>query len=553
MLGDADEIARQLATGVCLRMRDVARCVSEGRALFLPPSAASQQRAPAEAEPPSAAPQQQRTATPTAKLPPWLSARQTRSLREATLRLAQAASDLAGKGGGDDDLRSAAALAVREATAEAMAMAADAVERRKRDGYEGEQTRAQIARVLGGSKDGGASGTDGGDGDSGDGDDDDGALYARLFSAMLPRVASEALSLLPLPSRTTFDLAGYCAHPLATAAVTAEVATSLLTKGAAALLPLTIAAAAVSPSSSPPPLPSLLSSLMARLRAESMAALASAASTAACNAATMRCDATRLLLVSTEAPPRAPAATTANASPETASVAAAAAETLCGASLTLSATTHPALLEALRLLRGIGAALERELDLRLALPRTAVLCAYGDGGAAPTLPPNSGWPDSGAEIAISLVLPAAEAAVRAAAEPPPAATTQQAARSAADKEAGSDEGMSPDADGQRSQTVEARASDGARVASVAACAAAGGGGSVLLTLARQTRCVVLPVPAASPPAATLSASASASASVPPLSSRPPLLVLTLFAYSACRRASDGAIRFLGVDPKRVPS
>ena len=566
MLGDADEIARQLATGVCLRLGGVTRCVRQGRALFLPASAASQQPTLAEAEPPSTTPQQRRTTT-TPQLPPWLSERRTRALREMTLRLAQAASDLAGRGGGNDDLRSTAALAVREATAEAMAMAADAVQRRRCDGDDGEQARAQIARVLGdgsgangsggrgsGTKDGGGGGVDSGDGGDGDGD---GALYARLFSAMLPRVASEALSLLPLPSRTTFDLAGYCAHPLAAAAVTAEVAASLLTKGAAVLPPLTIAPAAASSSSSSPS-PSSLSSLMARLRAESVAALSTAASTAASNATTMRCDANRLLVVSTEAPPRAPAASSAALpAPATASVAAAAAETLCGASLTLSAAAHPALLEAIRLLRGVGEALERTLDLRLALPLTAVLCAYGDGGAAPTLPPNSGWPDSGVEIAISLVLPAAGATT--AAEPIPAATTLQAARSAANKEAGSGAGVSPDADGRLRQTVEARTSDGACVACVAACAAAGGGGGVLLTLARQTRCFVPPAAAASPPTASASAHASTSAlasvSPSPSPSTPPapLLVLTLFAYSACRRASDGAIRFLGVDPRLVPS
>ena len=40
------------------------------------------------------------------------------------------------------------------------------------------------------------------------------------------------------------------------------------------------------------------------------------------------------------------------------------------------------------------------------MPRTLHLSEYGAGGAQPSGPANSGWPDSGVELAISLVLPA---------------------------------------------------------------------------------------------------------------------------------------------------
>ena len=183
-------------------------------------------------------------------------------------------------------------------------------------------------------------------------------------------------------------------------------------------------------------------------------------------------------------------------------------------------------------------ATERGLDLRLALPRSLHLSEYGAGGAQPSGPANSGWPDSGVELAISLVLPA---------------TADPAAAAAGGG-------------------VEARVGSGECVARVAAgagallllllllllpflppppalsltvcmiprrqrtpCPCTAGG--LLLMLARRARCVVPP----------LSTPAVAVPPQGPLAPPPQVIVLTLYAYSAHRRSADG-LQLLGVDP-----
>lgn len=55
-------------------------------------------------------------------------------------------------------------------------------------------------------------------------------LFSKLFALLLPRVASQTLSLLP-SDRLAFDLAGYCKHPLASAMLDTSQAAQLINKG----------------------------------------------------------------------------------------------------------------------------------------------------------------------------------------------------------------------------------------------------------------------------------------------------------------------------------
>lgn len=77
---------------------------------------------------------------------------------------------------------------------------------------------------------------------------------------------------------------------------------------------------------------------------------------------------------------------------------------LYGATLQLEACTAPALVGVLRVLRGIGAAIESISALRLACPRAMLLREVHHGGCSSVGPPNPCWPDNGAEICCSLYL-----------------------------------------------------------------------------------------------------------------------------------------------------
>ena len=181
-------------------------------------------------------------------------------------------------------------------------------------------------------------------------------------------------------------------------------------------------------------------------------------------------------------------------------------------------------------------ATERGLDLRLALPRTLHLSEYGAGGAQPSGPANSGWPDSGVELAISLVLPAT-------ADPAAAA-----AGGGVEARVGSGECVARVAAGAGALLLllllvllPARPPPtptpyyvyGTRAVIPCPCTA----GGLLLMLARRARCVVPP----------LSTPAVAVPPQGPLAPPPQVIVLTLYAYSAHRRSADG-LQLLGVDP-----
>ena len=174
-------------------------------------------------------------------------------------------------------------------------------------------------------------------------------------------------------------------------------------------------------------------------------------------------------LLSAEAPARAPPPPPAGPPPPAA---------LFGPSIHIEPDERPALCSALRGLRAVAARLEEISSLRIAVPRGGMLREILEGGVESGGPLNAGWPDNGCEVTCTLVL----------GEPGDAASTVG---------------------------VSAHGVNSVLHASP---------GDLILSLARQTSCDVLP--------------------------GRPSLWLTLHAYSsALRGAADG--RMLGVSEQAV--
>ena len=207
--------------------------------------------------------------------------------------------------------------------------------------------------------------------EEGDVDRDGGKRYATLYTSLLARVARATLQLLPLP-RMRFDLAAYWAHPMATSLLEAHHVATLLHSGSVVLR-----------GAFPEPMVRQVGVEIASFDFDL------SASTVWTHE--------RSIWVSSpdEAPPHAPTPepVTGKVPPE-----------LYGVERTVEPTAQPALCGAMRGLRGLAAALEGISELRLATPRGALLREVLDGGCQAHGPINSGWPDTGVEVACTLGL-----------------------------------------------------------------------------------------------------------------------------------------------------
>ena len=344
------ELDRQLAAGVCVRLR-VTGLIDAARAAVLPAaSAAGAALAHAQPTEGGAAAASSAAAAP----PSWLSASALSAVASAERRTRRRAADAVA---GDALLTEFVRLGVDEAAAHAHAMALDAS-----DGDRGErnlEARGLSIRV---------------DAATAAGDELRSRRYAACFELLLPRAARSTLQLLPMP-RMRFDLSGYCNHPMAAQLLPAAAVGELVSTGRLLL---------------PPFLPAeLLSQLRDEVRALEAAAL-SDASTARLH------ERSGWLLVNEQPPmPTAPVPPPIGDHPPA---------ELFGGTLEVEGSASPTLCSMLRLFRGLGATIENISELRLACPRAALLRHVMGGGSAAAGPPNSSWPDTGAEICCALFL-----------------------------------------------------------------------------------------------------------------------------------------------------
>ena len=114
------------------------------------------------------------------------------------------------------------------------------------------------------------------------------------------------------------------------------------------------------------------------------------------DASTLSTHARRAWLYFDESPPRAPTPATHEGAPPP--------EEYYAPCVPVTSGTSPALCGAIRFMRGLAAALEDLSELRLAVPRAALLQEHLAGGSCEAHPPNNGWPDTSVEVSASLFL-----------------------------------------------------------------------------------------------------------------------------------------------------
>ena len=368
MVCDDEEKARQLSSGVCVR---VAACeiVEAARGALLPRDGAG---AIANETPRWSGAAVVTTLGAGASAPAWLSAESRRAV-EGTLQAVRATACAAVAA--DAVMAGLVGQVVDEAERLAHAMAREAVQASSRTepGASALASRGLPTPGIGGTDGGGidVAGSDGGDA-HGDAHGDGGDYYAKLFAALLPRVARGTLHLLPL-DRLRFDLAAYWVHPMATALLEPRHVEALLHMGCVLLKGAF-------------PLPMVR---QAGLEAQGVP-LALGASTIWAH------ERAAWILSPNEAPPRAP-------DPEDPELGPLPSD-LFGLEQGVEPGAQPALCGAMRGLRGLAAALEEISELRLATPRAGLLSEVLGGGVQAHGPLNSGWPDTGHEVTCTLVV-----------------------------------------------------------------------------------------------------------------------------------------------------
>ena len=470
MCDDAAEKRRQVESGVCVRVHATA-IVAAARARLLPDDGEAARVPTATVSSRSHSPPAPQSPLVAVGAPAWLSAPTIEAVAASTARVRERALSAVK---GDQVFELMSGQAIDEASGLAHAMAAEVLAP-DASGTSSERARRLSARHLPASL--------------------DAANYSQLYEALLIRAARTTLTLLPTP-RLCFDLAAYWAHPLAASMLTHEHVGTLLRNGFLVL-----------PAAFPPPM-----AAEAAIEARSLAgrdgdvggsdggngggdgggggdgsvgSVAGSCDGALSYVSTPRAhERSAWLLSSHEAPPRAPEPTPAGA-PLPAS--------LFGPSIAIEPTRHPALCGCVRGLRAVSARLEEISELRLAVPRGAILREVADAGSAAHGPANSGWPDTGCEVVCALVLGGGGAG-------------------------GGDESVGVSAHGTR------------RVVRTPPC-------SLVFTLARQATCDILP---------------TAATATPPPASRASSLWLALPIYSSSlRAAADG--RMLGVSEEAMRS
>ena len=203
-------------------------------------------------------------------------------------------------------------------------------------------------------------------------------ILAWLFELFISRIARQTLRLIPAP-HLVFDLAGYWCHTQISRLVSVDVARVLLTAGFVVL-------------------PSILSSNMlstafaeAAMHLSRARELPDQANALCCS--TFESHSSALWLHSPEAPPNAPPPCPARPVEDA----------LVGPCSTLT-EVDPMLTSLLRIMRGICAALELAAELRLALPRSALLEEHLSSSNEAKAPLNTGWPDTGIEVACTIAI-----------------------------------------------------------------------------------------------------------------------------------------------------